>query len=528
MSNEAKQRSPILLALFVSLLFISACSDSDGNAASDSASASASESASASASESGSSSESSSASASASASEPTDSGPYPVTLSQQLGEITIEAEPQTIVSTDLWSLDLLTELGVQPVQAHTFSPPPAWMADAAEGVEILTITDGFDIEAIAGAGPDLIVDGSGFATALDPDTAETLLQIAPVLSPPVDALSDRWDARIRHLGAAVGKSDEAEAIVEETTAAIAAELEAFPELQGAAVSFARFNAQDNTIDLIVDDSDFTRDFLNSELGFTTPEPQQEAFDDEVGGIIGGALNVSLELVELIGDGADAVVLFEAGPPGSLTDQDVWQALDFVQEDRVVVVTLDTVFAVRTPSPRSIDHVLAEVMPSLAAAVSGDGAGTVDTDGADAANVVEAAAAGGSTLIANFAAFSPDFAAAATGDGPVTVFMPSDATIFALQEEPLGAALQTDFALLDAVLQYHAVAGEALLAADVIAAGELITLSGEIITIEVDGDTVILNDGQATVSAADLTAPNGVAHVIEGLLLPADVAAEFGG
>ncbi|MEM9711842.1 MAG: fasciclin domain-containing protein [Actinomycetota bacterium] len=459
------------------------------------------------------------------------SGAFPVTLEQAIGPVTIEAEPTTVVTVDLWSLDFLDELDIAPVAAYTFGPAPGWLAAELDGLEVSPLTGPLPFEEIAAAGPDLIVDSSGFFTVSDPDAGSTLSAIAPLLSPPDDALSDGWRERFLHIAAAVGRVDEASSIIAATDDVLASIAAEFPELAGAAVTFARWNEVEATIDIVVDESDFTRRFLNEELGLTTPPDQQAAFDDGAGEALGGTLNVSVEQAELVGATADAVVMFTTGSPEALLDDPVWSSLDVVTEDRVVYVGLDGVFAVRTPSPKAIDHLVSDVLPPLAAAVSGAGAssaGNGDADGAGGGTVVDVGAAAGATLITNFASFSPDFFELATGDGPVTVFLPDDGALAAAQATDFGAALQADLTLLDEVLRYHAVADVALTAEDVIAAGEIGTLLGEPITVTVDGDSVVLNDGQATVAMADLAADNGIAHLIDGVLIPPSRAAEFTG
>ncbi|MEL6981664.1 MAG: fasciclin domain-containing protein, partial [Actinomycetota bacterium] len=348
--------------------------------------------------------------------------------------------------------------------------------------------------------------------------------VAPTVSHPVDGFTDAWQDRFRHIAAALDRSEDAEAIIAEAEAKAASIAVEFPELDGAAITFARYNgAEVGTIDLVIDDSDFTRRFMNEELGFATPAPQVEAFDAGEGEAVGGALGVSLERVDLVGEGADAVVMFLAADGQEFIESAIWQAQDVVAEDRVVYVDLDGVFAVRTPSPAAIDYLFENVLPPLAAAARGDGASSVEVAGGD--DVVSVGVAEGSTQISAFASFSPDFATAVGGPGPVTVFLPSDEALTSLDPSVL-TALQTDFEMLDAVLQYHAAVG-ALTTADLAAEGEVETLLGESVDITVDGDAVVLNGGQATVVAADLEASNGLSHVIDGLLIPPSLADELG-
>jgi LPXTG-motif cell wall-anchored protein len=104
-------------------------------------------------------------------------------------------------------------------------------------------------------------------------------------------------------------------------------------------------------------------------------------------------------------------------------------------------------------------------------------------------------------------------------GPFTVFAPTNAA-FAEALEALGLTaeqLLADTATLTSVLTYHVVAGT-VLAADVVTLDSATTLQGAPITIEVVDGSVKLN-GDTTVTATDLTACNGVIHVIDKVLLP---------
>jgi len=107
-----------------------------------------------------------------------------------------------------------------------------------------------------------------------------------------------------------------------------------------------------------------------------------------------------------------------------------------------------------------------------------------------------------------------------GEGPFTVFAPTDAAFDAALEE-LGLTaeeLLADTETLTSILTYHVVEGE-YLAADVagLDGQEVETVNGAPVTITVDGETVLVND--ATVTSADVTASNGVIHVIDQVLLP---------
>ena len=103
----------------------------------------------------------------------------------------------------------------------------------------------------------------------------------------------------------------------------------------------------------------------------------------------------------------------------------------------------------------------------------------------------------------------------SGEGPFTVFAPTDAAFNAL---PAGTieALLNDIPLLTSILTYH-VAGVNALSTDLTNGQEVVTLNGESVTVTINAEGVFINDAQVTV--ADLVADNGVVHVIDAVLLP---------
>lgn len=104
-----------------------------------------------------------------------------------------------------------------------------------------------------------------------------------------------------------------------------------------------------------------------------------------------------------------------------------------------------------------------------------------------------------------------------GDGPFTVFAPTDAAFAKL---PAGTveALLVNPDELRRVLTYHVIPGR-VMAADVIAAGGAnpTTVQGQPLSIRVVDGKVMVND--ATVQTADVGATNGVIHVIDTVVLP---------
>ena len=104
-----------------------------------------------------------------------------------------------------------------------------------------------------------------------------------------------------------------------------------------------------------------------------------------------------------------------------------------------------------------------------------------------------------------------------GEGPFTVFAPTDEAFAALPEGTVDSLLQPENReMLVSVLTYHVVPGS-VMAADVQGLDEAETVNGAMIDIEASSDSVMIND--ATVTTADIEASNGVIHVIDKLIRP---------
>ena len=135
-------------------------------------------------------------------------------------------------------------------------------------------------------------------------------------------------------------------------------------------------------------------------------------------------------------------------------------------------------------------------------------------------IVDVAVANGSftTLVA--AVKAAGLVETLSGDGPFTVFAPTDEA-FAAALDALGLTadeLLADTDLLKSVLTYHVIAGEVPSSTVVTLDGKTAaTVNGAEVKISVDGDKVMVND--ATVVTADVPADNGIIHVIDKVLLP---------
>jgi len=104
-----------------------------------------------------------------------------------------------------------------------------------------------------------------------------------------------------------------------------------------------------------------------------------------------------------------------------------------------------------------------------------------------------------------------------GQGPFTVFAPTDAAFAKIPPAQLDALLK-DKAALTRVLTYHVVAGK-YAAADVVTMTRVKTVEGQSLTIDA-GDAVMVDN--AAVIKTDIETSNGVIHVIDSVMLPPDM------
>jgi uncharacterized surface protein with fasciclin (FAS1) repeats len=104
-----------------------------------------------------------------------------------------------------------------------------------------------------------------------------------------------------------------------------------------------------------------------------------------------------------------------------------------------------------------------------------------------------------------------------GEGPFTVFAPTDEAFAKLPSGTVETLLKEENKdQLTAILTYHVVPGK-VMSQDVAGIDEARTVNGKMIDVEVDGSAVKVND--ATVTQADIAAANGVIHVIDTVILP---------
>lgn len=133
------------------------------------------------------------------------------------------------------------------------------------------------------------------------------------------------------------------------------------------------------------------------------------------------------------------------------------------------------------------------------------------------DIVEVAASAGSFEKLVAAVRAAGLVDTLKGEGPFTVFAPSDEAFAKLPDGALEDLLKPENeAKLKAVLTYHVVPGK-VMSRDVVGMSSAKTVQGSELPIVVDGDTVKV--GEARVVKADIEASNGVIHVIDTVVMP---------
>lgn len=142
--------------------------------------------------------------------------------------------------------------------------------------------------------------------------------------------------------------------------------------------------------------------------------------------------------------------------------------------------------------------------------------TAPAEEAEMMDIVDTAVAAGNftTLVA--AVEAAGLVDALKGEGPFTVFAPTDDAFAALPEGLVATLLEDPAGDLTQILLYHVVAGK-VMSTDLSDGMTATTLQGSDITISIADGTVKIND--ATVVVADIETSNGVIHVIDAVIVP---------
>ncbi len=150
-----------------------------------------------------------------------------------------------------------------------------------------------------------------------------------------------------------------------------------------------------------------------------------------------------------------------------------------------------------------------------ALVLGMNAGMASVDEPGTKDIVETAVAAGNFKTLVTAVKAAGLVDTLKGEGPFTVFAPTDEAFAKIPEDKLQALLK-DKKALTAVLTYHVVSGK-VMAADVVKLDSAKTIQGQSLGIVTKDGKVTINGVNAV--KTDIVCKNGVIHVIDAVLMP---------
>ena len=213
-------------------------------------------------------------------------------------------------------------------------------------------------------------------------------------------------------------------------------------------------------------------------------------------------------------------------PGKVMAADVTDGLEaatvqgapvtFSIADGVVKINDATIVTTDIETSNGVIHVIdAVIMPPADEAAAATEA-PAEEAAAPVGDIVDTAIAAGSftTLVA--AVEAAGLVETLKGEGPFTVFAPTDDAFAAIPKETLDALLADPSGDLTQILLYHVVPGK-VMAADVTDGLEAATVQGAPVTFSIADGVVKIND--ATIVTTDIETSNGVIHVIDAVIMP---------
>lgn len=196
---------------------------------------------------------------------------FPLTIDSALGEVTIEQQPERVVTIGWGSQDVALTLGVVPVGMQDMSRNTGddsgilpWDRELLGGQEPTLIpasTDEIPFETILSLQPDVIL---AVNSGLDEEQYARLNEIAPTVAYPGKPWLTSWQDQTTIIGQALGQQEQAQKLVDDTTALIAKVKSDNPEFADKTVAFGSGTSADSFNIYLAGDS---RVQLLKELGF---------------------------------------------------------------------------------------------------------------------------------------------------------------------------------------------------------------------------------------------------------------------
>lgn len=296
---------------------------------------------------------------------------FPASVDHEFGTTTVPAAPQRVVSAGYTEQDTLLALGVTPVAVTDWygDQPYATWPWAKEQLgsatpTVLTAKDGPDHEKIAAQRPDLVIATNA---GLDREQCDRLAAIAPTVAQPKggSAWFAPWGAQTRLIGAAIGRPDEANALVDGIEKRFADTAATHPAFAGTPAIFLQAPYYDGSA--IAYQNGLSTEFL-TDLGFTVPA-EIDRFAPE-----GDSTQASIPIENLGVLNAGKVLIWateDASARTELEAQPLYRTLTPVQNGNLVFTDATLAGAIDFSSPLSLPYVLDHLVPQLDAALAGN-------------------------------------------------------------------------------------------------------------------------------------------------------------
>ncbi|HEY7069343.1 MAG TPA: iron-siderophore ABC transporter substrate-binding protein [Acidimicrobiales bacterium] len=292
---------------------------------------------------------------------------FPVTIEHKYGTTEIPAPPERVVSVGFNDQDTILALGTVPVGIRDWygDQPDAtwpWAHDLLDGAEPEVLpADELNVEAVAALDPDLIV---GVSSGMTAEEYETLSAIAPTLAQSGDFIDYGmpWQDQTLMIGEALGRADEAEAMIAEVEDRYATIRADVPDLAGA----------EATVSYVMDESQIgaygpedARSRLLTDLGMVIPPEIADLAGDQF------YSQFSREQIGLLDRDVLIWITSEPGIVEQIQADPLRQQLDAVAQGREIFLTDMESGAASFSSVLSLPYLLDTLVPKLAAAADGD-------------------------------------------------------------------------------------------------------------------------------------------------------------
>jgi iron complex transport system substrate-binding protein len=297
---------------------------------------------------------------------------FPVTIEHKYGSTTIDSAPERVVSVGYNDQDTILALGIVPVAIRDWygDQPSAtwpWAHELLDGAEPEVLDpSALNFEAIAALDPDLII---GVSSGMTEEEYDTLSAIAPTLTQSGSFVDYGmpWQDQTLMIGEALGKRDEAEAMLDDIEDRYEEVKADHPELAGA----------EATVSYVLDEANIGaygpedgRSRLLTDLGMVIPQDVVDAAGDQF------YSSFSWEQIGMLDNDILIWIASEPGVIDQIKAAPLRQQLRAVSEGREIFLTDLEAGAASFSSVLSLPYLLDTLVPKLAAAVDGDPATAV--------------------------------------------------------------------------------------------------------------------------------------------------------